>query len=61
MTATARSDHATLINVNTLANLKLIPTGAAVGAEVQGLNLALPIPEEVKQALKQAWAKHLVL
>jgi taurine dioxygenase len=61
MTATARTDHATLITVNTLANLKLIPTGAAVGAEVQGLNLALPIPEEVKQALKQAWAKHLVL
>jgi taurine dioxygenase len=46
---------------NSLAALQIIPTGAAVGAEVRGIDLALPIPAEVAEALRKAWSKHLVL
>lgn len=46
---------------NSLSTLRVIPTGAAVGAEVQGIDLSLPVPEEVKEALRAAWAEHLVL
>ncbi len=46
---------------NTLTRFKVIPTGAAVGAEIQGMDLSLPIPDTVKAALRQAWAKHMVI
>ena len=46
---------------NTLATFEVIPTGAAVGAEIRGFNATLPTPDEVKQALRDAWAKHMVL
>ncbi|MEQ1773319.1 MAG: hypothetical protein ABL891_05995, partial [Burkholderiales bacterium] len=46
---------------NTLAAFKVIPTGAAVGAEIQGMDLSLPIPDDVKEALRQAWADHMVI
>jgi taurine dioxygenase len=46
---------------NTLATFKVVPTGAALGAEIQGLNLALPVPEDVKEALRKAWADHMIL
>jgi taurine dioxygenase len=38
-----------------------VPTGAALGAEIQGVNFSLPVPEDVKDALRAAWAEHLVL
>jgi taurine dioxygenase len=47
--------------VNTLAAFEVIPTGAALGAEIRGVDFALPVPEEVKEALRRAWADHLVL
>jgi taurine dioxygenase len=47
--------------VNTLGAFEVIPTGDALGAEVRGLDLSLPVPEDVKEALRQAWAEHLVL
>ena len=47
--------------VNTLAAFEVIPTGDALGAEVRGLDLSLPVPEDIKAALRQAWAEHLVL
>ena len=46
---------------NTMATFEVVPTGKALGAEVQGVNFALPVPEDVKQALRKAWADHLVL
>ena len=47
--------------VNTLASLRVVPTGAALGAEVLGVDFSLPIADEVREALRQAWAEHLVL
>ncbi len=48
-------------SVNVLSNLRVIPTGAAVGAEIRGVHLSLPVPEEVREALRKAWADNLVL
>jgi taurine dioxygenase len=47
--------------VNTLAALRVVPSGAALGAELQGLDFSLPVPEDVKAALRKAWADHMVL
>ena len=47
--------------LNTLDSLEVIPTGAALGAEIRGLDLSRPVPEQVKDALRAAWAKHMVL
>lgn len=47
--------------VNTLASLEVIPSGAALAAEIRGVDFSQPVPEEVQDALKQAWAEHLVL
>jgi len=46
---------------NSLATMKIVPSGAAVGAEVQGVDLSQPVPDDVAQALRDAWGKHLVL
>ncbi|HET7596826.1 MAG TPA: TauD/TfdA family dioxygenase [Burkholderiales bacterium] len=46
---------------NTLAAFRAVPTGAALGAEIQGVDFSLPVPEDVKDALRAAWAEHLVL
>lgn len=46
---------------NSIETLQIIPSGSAVGAEVQGVDLSKPIPEAVEQALRAAWSEHLVL
>jgi taurine dioxygenase len=46
---------------NTLAAFEVVPTGAALGAEIRGMNLTQPIPEDVKDALRKAWSEHLVI
>jgi taurine dioxygenase len=38
-----------------------LPTGAALGAEVRGIDLAQTMPDDVRDALHRAWAEHLVL
>ncbi|MBV8889128.1 MAG: TauD/TfdA family dioxygenase [Alphaproteobacteria bacterium] len=37
------------------------PTGAALGADIAGVDLAGELPPETVAAIKQAWAVHLVL
>ena len=49
------------VTSNTVAGMTIRPTGAAVGAEVLGVDLSQPIPPDVAEALKRAWAEHLVL
>jgi len=46
---------------NSLAAMQVAPTGAALGAEIRGLNFSLAVPEDVKAALRRAWSEHLVL
>ena len=43
---------------NTLAAFKVVPTGAAVGAEIHGMDLSLPIPDDVQEACAQ-WVAQL--
>jgi taurine dioxygenase len=47
--------------VNTLSAFRAVPTGAALGAEIKGVDFALPLLEDVRAALRKAWADHLVL
>jgi len=54
----SRQQHAP---ANTLAAFEVVPTGGPVGAEIRGVNFALPVPEDVKEALRKAWADHMVL
>lgn len=42
-------------------DVRVIPSGAAVGAEIRGVDLSKPVPEATKAILRQAWADHLVL
>ena len=37
------------------------PTGAALGADIDGVDLAQPLAPAAVEAIKQAWADHLVL
>jgi taurine dioxygenase len=46
---------------NALATLKIVPTGRRVGAEIRGIDLSLPVPGDVKTAIRQAWLDHLVV
>lgn len=56
--AHARNDAT---NVNAPENVQIVPTDAAVGAEVHGVDLSKPVPEATKALLRKAWADHLVL
>jgi taurine dioxygenase len=41
--------------------VRVRPTGAALTADVEGVDLAGPLSPETMAAIKQAWADHLVL
>ncbi|MBO42751.1 MAG: taurine catabolism dioxygenase [Rhodospirillaceae bacterium] len=47
--------------VNTLNDVEVVPTGAAVGAEVRGLDFAQKVPKEVAVRVNEVWAQHKVL
>jgi len=47
--------------VNAPENIGVVPSGAALGAEIRGLDLSQPVPEAAQAKLRQAWADHLVL
>ncbi len=49
------------MSINTLDALTVTPTGGPLGAEVTGIDFAQPVPEDVREALRQAWYAHLVL
>jgi taurine dioxygenase len=44
-----------------LNRLEIVPTGAAVGAEIRGIDLSLPVPGDVADALRKAWSQYLVV
>ena len=46
---------------NSLNSLKIVASGAALGAEVRGVDLSLPVPSDVAAAMLDAWHQHLVL
>jgi len=41
--------------------MRVVPSGAALGARVEGLDLSKPLDAQTVEALKQAWRDHLVL
>ncbi|MBO6635250.1 MAG: TauD/TfdA family dioxygenase, partial [Parvibaculum sp.] len=41
--------------------IEVIPTGAALGAEVRGLDLSKPLTDDEFEAVQQAWYDHIVL
>jgi taurine dioxygenase len=43
------------------AAIEVLPSGAALGAEIRGIDLSQPVPDAIKAALRVAWAEHLVL
>jgi len=42
-------------------SIEILPTGAALGAEVRGLDISNPLSEDDVTVLKEAWADHIVL
>jgi len=59
--ATVRQARAAASNVNGPENLQVVPSGAALGAEIRGVDLSQPVPEQTKELMRKAWADHLVL
>ena len=47
--------------VNLPQHVQVIPTGAALGAEIRGVDLSQPVPGETRALLRRAWADHLVI
>src|SRR6266478_8058249 len=44
-----------------LERIEVRPTGAALGADIDGVELAQELSAETVEAIKQAWGDHLVL
>jgi len=47
--------------VNAPEQVQVVPSGAAVGAEIRGVDLSQPVPEATRELMRKAWADHLVL
>jgi taurine dioxygenase len=50
-----------MAEINSLDTLEVLPSGAATGGEIKGLDLSKPVPAETQDALNKAWDDHLVL
>jgi taurine dioxygenase len=59
--SSAASKPAALSALNAPEDIEIAPTGAALGAEIRGMDLSQPVPDASKTRLRQAWADHLVL
>lgn len=59
--SSAAQNPAARSGVNAPENIEIVPTGAALGTEIRGMDLSQPVPEAAKTKLRQAWADHLVL
>ncbi len=46
---------------NTLKNLDIRPTGGALGAEIRGLNLSRPVPQDTVDAIRKAFLDHCLV
>ncbi|MFB3041960.1 MAG: TauD/TfdA dioxygenase family protein [Candidatus Poribacteria bacterium] len=49
------------IVANTIDEMKIVPTGGALGAEIKGLDLAQPLPSGVVRRIRQALLEHGVI
>src|SRR5215212_8367048 len=43
------------------SGVRVRPTGAALAADIEGIDLSAPLPSEALAAIKQAWGANLVL
>lgn len=50
-----------MATANATDAIEIVPSGKALGAEVRGVDLSGGIPNPLREALKKAWADHLVL
>jgi len=48
-------------NQNLPEQIQIVPSGAALGAEIRGMDLSQPVPEASRDLLRHGWADHLVL
>ncbi len=56
-----KTEQAAVQSVNRPEAVQVVPSGAALGAEIRGVDLSQPVPEETRELLRRAWADHLVL
>ena len=42
-------------------DIEVTPLSAACGAEIKGIDLTRPLPDDIVAAIKEAWRRHLVL
>ena len=46
---------------NSVESIEVVPTGAALGAEVRGLDLSKPVSDQLKEKLIELWGEYMVL
>lgn len=49
------------MNANSVEAIEVVPTGAALGTDVTGIDLSAPLSDAVLDRINEIWAEHLVL